>query len=600
MQQTVQNHETKEPAAKLWQEEKKKGPQRELFRGETSGVGRGGIKKPEGENQREDLEKTKDSWKEVEGDRRGFKKEVKTKNKNQGVGKGSYYDVLGTDVDGDGDLYDTSQFRTDWDPGKREDNESSSTEEGELNESDEEFNASIEKRQFCSTTGGLMMVIPCCGSAYTAPMQQQKQGLGTAAPPGCLLSAGCDFIPISADGNRTWDPGSSDLEGDSAEEFQAVADTADMMLWIQLREMQQIFLFPVLQQQHIHNGWVLLPLLVAAIGLAGNTAELCTARLAMQLRGEGIWGFWVEMLVELEYSGPHSLFCCSNKAYEGHILRHEQGAVFEMEPLFAAEHLIAAGGRGCRLMRQQFQCYLDHDSRAEAAQQWQVTADQGFPVMALAVELVLLLQSERGMFDEDQSEELWDRRFSKAVSGLRLQHAQAMATMADSGDNGLYCKGDPTANLNQKNDPPVIVIDEEGIARVRFAKSPSVISDPSTSKANEIPAKEQLCDVLVNGRIDLESLGVPEQIRDNDEVILRAGIKDKPVWKPTGDSMAGPPPSKGGLAEAKPERKEARTDGGNLKGEGDPIESKENRFVLIDEQKSAEECDRKKNLGKVA
>nr|GMD87719.1 hypothetical protein Iba_chr14cCG0060 [Ipomoea batatas] len=40
----------------------------------------------------------------------------------------------------------------------------------------------------------------------------------------------------------------------------------------------------VLQQQHIHSGWVLLPLLVAAMGLAGNTAELCTAWLAMQLR----------------------------------------------------------------------------------------------------------------------------------------------------------------------------------------------------------------------------------------------------------------------------------------------------------------------------
>nr|GMD24362.1 hypothetical protein Iba_chr08bCG14030 [Ipomoea batatas] len=45
--------------------------------------------------------------------------------------------------------------------------------------------------------------------------------------------------------------------------------------------------------------WVLLPLLVAAIGLAGHNAELCTARLAMQLRGEGIGGFWVDMFVEL-------------------------------------------------------------------------------------------------------------------------------------------------------------------------------------------------------------------------------------------------------------------------------------------------------------
>nr|GMD31563.1 hypothetical protein Iba_chr09bCG0040 [Ipomoea batatas] len=117
MQQTVQNQEKKEPAAKLWQEEKKKGPQRELFRGETSGVGRDGAIKPEGENQREDLQKTKEGWKEVEGDRRGIRKEVKTKNKNQGVGRGSYYDVLGTDVDGDGDLYDTSKFKTDWDPG---------------------------------------------------------------------------------------------------------------------------------------------------------------------------------------------------------------------------------------------------------------------------------------------------------------------------------------------------------------------------------------------------------------------------------------------------------------------------------------------------
>nr|GMD04661.1 hypothetical protein Iba_chr06aCG20440 [Ipomoea batatas] len=95
MQQTVQNQEKKEPAANLWQEEKKKGPQRELFRGETSGVGRDGAIKPEGENQREDLEKIKEGWKEVEGDRRGIRKEVKTKNKNQGVGRGSYYDVLG-------------------------------------------------------------------------------------------------------------------------------------------------------------------------------------------------------------------------------------------------------------------------------------------------------------------------------------------------------------------------------------------------------------------------------------------------------------------------------------------------------------------------
>nr|GMD31100.1 hypothetical protein Iba_chr09aCG13350 [Ipomoea batatas] len=116
MQQTVQNQEKKEPAANLWQEEKRKGPQRELFRGETSGVGMEGAKKSEGENQREDL-KTKEGWKEVEGDRRGIRKEVKTKNVNQGVGRGSYYEVLGTDVDGDGDLYDTSKFKTDWDPG---------------------------------------------------------------------------------------------------------------------------------------------------------------------------------------------------------------------------------------------------------------------------------------------------------------------------------------------------------------------------------------------------------------------------------------------------------------------------------------------------
>nr|GMC61994.1 TMV resistance protein N-like [Ipomoea batatas] len=39
-----------------------------------------------------------------------------------------------------------------------------------------------------------------------------------------------------------------------------------------------------------HKGWVLLPLLVAAIGLAGHNAELCTAGLAMQLRDEGIGG----------------------------------------------------------------------------------------------------------------------------------------------------------------------------------------------------------------------------------------------------------------------------------------------------------------------
>nr|GMD71547.1 hypothetical protein Iba_chr12eCG17070 [Ipomoea batatas] len=37
-------------------------------------------------------------------------------------------------------------------------------------------------------------------------------------------------------------------------------------------------------------GWVLLPLLVAAIGLVGNNAELCTTRLAMKLRGRGIGG----------------------------------------------------------------------------------------------------------------------------------------------------------------------------------------------------------------------------------------------------------------------------------------------------------------------
>nr|GMC98804.1 hypothetical protein Iba_chr05dCG19610 [Ipomoea batatas] len=59
-----------------------------------------------------------------------------------------------------------------------------------------------------------------------------------------------------------------------------------------------------------------------------------------------------------------------------------------------------------------------------------------------------------------------------------------------------------------------------------------------------------------------------------------------------GDSMAGPPPFKVGPADfAKPERNEARnskTDGGN--GEADQTESaKENRFILVDEQKPAEE-----------
>nr|GMD36429.1 hypothetical protein Iba_chr09dCG16350 [Ipomoea batatas] len=55
-------------------------------------------------------------------------------------------------------------------------------------------------------------------------------------------------------------------------------------------------------------GWVLLPLLVAAIGLAGHNAELCTARLAMQLRGEGIGGFGWKCLWSFEGLRPHSFY----------------------------------------------------------------------------------------------------------------------------------------------------------------------------------------------------------------------------------------------------------------------------------------------------
>nr|GMC62031.1 hypothetical protein Iba_chr02cCG0010 [Ipomoea batatas] len=158
MQQTVQNQEKKEPAANLWQEEKKKGPQRELFRGETSGVGKEGAKKPEGENQREDP-KTKEGWKEVEGDRKGIRKEVKTKNMNQGVGRGSYYDVLGTDVDGDGDQYDTSKFKTDWDPGDGGESPGG------------EFNFAAAKKLEKKLLGRSLRP-----SQLTYNMQQQKQG----------------------------------------------------------------------------------------------------------------------------------------------------------------------------------------------------------------------------------------------------------------------------------------------------------------------------------------------------------------------------------------------------------------------------------------
>nr|GMD77068.1 hypothetical protein Iba_chr13bCG16300 [Ipomoea batatas] len=103
------------------------------------------------------------------------------------------------------------------------------------------------------------------------------------------------------------------------------------------------------------------------------------------------------------------------------------------------------------------------------------------------------MESDR--VEEELTEEQWDRRHCEAVSNLRLQHAQTMAAMAGFDDHGLHRKEVTAADLNHKSVPSVIVIDEEGIAR----------------------AKEQLCDVLVNGRIDLESLGVPEQIRDNDE-----------------------------------------------------------------------------------
>nr|GLL50029.1 uncharacterized protein LOC109147873 [Ipomoea trifida] len=78
-----------------------------------------------------------------------------------------------------------------------------------------------------------------------------------------------------------------------------------------------------------------------------------------------------------------------------------------------------------------------------------------------------------------------------------------MAAMAGFDEHGLHRKEATAADVNQKSDPSVIVIDEEGIAR----------------------AKEQLCDVLVNGRIDLESLGVSEQIRDNDEMFRKVWIE---------------------------------------------------------------------------
>lgn len=105
------------PAAKQQQEEAKQGAQRVLFKGESSGLEKGEIKNVKEEDQGVDFEKKREKGKQVEeqNNGRGYKQEIKTK--KEGVGRGSYYGVLETNVDGDGDLYDTSHFKTDWDPG---------------------------------------------------------------------------------------------------------------------------------------------------------------------------------------------------------------------------------------------------------------------------------------------------------------------------------------------------------------------------------------------------------------------------------------------------------------------------------------------------
>nr|GMD95724.1 hypothetical protein Iba_chr15aCG15070 [Ipomoea batatas] len=102
-----------------------------LFQGDTresSGLEKGEIKNVKEEDQGVDFEKKREKGKQVEEQNNGggYKQEIKTK--EEGVGRGSYYGVLKTNVDGDGDM-------------------SSSTEEGEVNESDEEFNASYEKSE---------------------------------------------------------------------------------------------------------------------------------------------------------------------------------------------------------------------------------------------------------------------------------------------------------------------------------------------------------------------------------------------------------------------------------------------------------------------
>nr|GLL32351.1 hypothetical protein Itr_chr08CG00010 [Ipomoea trifida] len=91
-----------------------------------------------------------------------------------------------------------------------------------------------------------------------------------------------------------------------------------------------------------------------------------------------------------------------------------------------------------------------------------------------------------------------ERKHRAAIASLRSQHAMAKSVMALKSEYGLKENHKVDDNLGKSIATAIAVeeksgakentVDEDGIAKVSFAKSTEVFGDPSTSKTHEIPA----------------------------------------------------------------------------------------------------------------